>query len=283
MKKLTLSILIAFFILVSPVKAEVYNYNLILNGGFDNFYMGWEQTNCDEIYNWMVDLSYEGFLLDIGTYLMLGVDWDEKESVQQTVTLPDTAGRITLSFLLNFFSVDSTNQDYFEIIIKDSDTGEYYVHGIRHYADGNTDDWERLEYNLTQYKGKKIDIIFAGERFTDAGPGTTHIGIDQIRVQAKSKSEFYGYVQNKGQSVENASIQIKDPKDTLIWTGRTDGQGVFFISKIKKYKYIKVIVKSNGLRRVFKRKTKWGYRHNETFKLKGSNSLSVTSNYHLNK
>lgn len=273
MKKILLPIFLLATIWVAPAKAEIYDYNLILNGSFDDYYLGWEQTNCDELYNWMVDPSYDGFLNNIGTYLMLGVDWDEKESVKQTVSLPDSAGRITLSFLLNYFSADSTNQEYFELIVKDSDTGEYYIHEIRHYSDGNTDGWESMKYNLTEYKGRNVDIIFAGEGFSDAGPGTTDIGIDQIRVQAKSDSEFYGYVENKDEAVEDASIQIKDPNGKTIWTGHTDDQGVFFISKIKKYSYIKVIIKNNGSRQVFKRKTKWGYRHNETFKFKTTNSI----------
>lgn len=268
MKKLSLIIFILSLIIIKPIKAEIYNYGLVINGGFDYDFLAWEQTNCDDFFNFMFDLGSESYEYNIGKYLMLGLDWDEKESIKQTITLPDEAGRIALSFYLNFLSFDYTNQDFFELIVRDAMTGEIYIHEVRHYSDGFTDEWDKVTYNLTKYKGKKIDIIFAGETFSDSAINT-HINIGEIQVQVKSPSEFYGYVVNKKQAVKKAKIVVKNPKGKRIWTGKTNNDGIFFIPEINSYKNkrIQIIVKKDGIKKIFKRKTKWAYRYFETFKL----------------
>lgn len=266
MKKLSLIIFILSLIIIKPLKAEIYDYYLVVNGGFDYDFLAWEQTNCDDFFNFMFDLGYESYEYDIGKYLMLGVDWDEKESIKQTVILPDKAGNISLSFYLNFLSYDYTNKDFFEMIVRDATTGEIYIHEVHHYSDGNTDGWDKFTYNLTKYKGKKIDLIFAGETFSDAAIDTD-IGISGINIEVRSPSEFYGYVVNKKQAVKKANIVVKNPKGKRIWTGKTNNDGIFFMPEINGYKNkkIQIIVKKDGYKKIFKRKTKWAYRYFETF------------------
>lgn len=219
------------FLLILPLATHAASgQQLIENGSFENDLISWECSHDDSC-TIFSKVDEVGKAKDGIRYLYLSGGSDvsnQNESLAQTISIPEGAKSLTISFYYQFYleDDDAYNDGFFMASLKSLNGNKYYFDEFWSNNEDENYKWKKFTYKLNNNSiaGKKLNFNLS---LNGDWPYSTSASIDGVSVIAKNKYTF-----SKPKELE-ADVNWEDTK--ISW------------DKVNKAKYYRIkLYKKNG-------------------------------------
>lgn len=161
----------------TPTPMPIPCTQLIVNGGMENT-SSWTIPNTAYPSGYSTARAHSG-----SRSLRVGIEpggsqMKSYSSANQTIAVPSSAERVTLSFWYHSVST-AADADRQYVLILDSSRS---VLATVHYGRSNAQLWTNIVYDLSLYRGQTIKLHF--EIYNDGTGGLTSMYVDDVSVQA---------------------------------------------------------------------------------------------------
>ena len=150
---------------------------LITNGGYESGNTGWTESSSGGYE--LVDSSSSSVHHSGSASAWLCGYNNCTDSIYQTVSIPSTATKVTLTFYVYITTQETSHSyDYFTASIRNTSGSTLAI--VKQLSDGSTTgSWTAVTYDLTSYKGQKVQVYFKG---TNNSSNPTNFFLDDVSV-----------------------------------------------------------------------------------------------------
>lgn len=132
----------------------------LVNGSFESGATGWSGTT-GTIGNWNVSPHYQAAYDGVNASFLGGNGKTATETLYQTVTIPSTATKATLSFYLHIDTKESGSTAYDRLAVQVRNSAGTLLKTLVTYSNANSATGYQLRtFDLSAYKGQTIRVHF---------------------------------------------------------------------------------------------------------------------------